>query len=86
MVPNLIWAPDFFDPPKNLGSKKFGSREIWSLHENHQMAFSCGAQTSLGPNFLGTKFLRAQISRGPKKSGAQMRSKTISVIASKMSN
>ena len=58
MVPNLIWAPDFFDPPENLGSKKFGSREIWSLHENHQMAFSCGAQISWGPNFSWTKKVR----------------------------
>jgi hypothetical protein len=34
-----------------------------------------------GPNFLGPKFLGAQISQVPKKSGAQMRSGTISVIA-----
>ena len=35
MVPNLIWAPDFFGPqeiwsPRNLGHKKFGPREIWA--------------------------------------------------------
>ena len=38
MVPNLIWAPDFFGPGKiwalkNLGHEKFGPQEIWSLHE-----------------------------------------------------
>jgi hypothetical protein len=59
MVPNLIWAPDFFGP-----------QEIWSPHKNHHMAFSCGAQTSW-----------AQISQGPKKSGAQMRPGPISGIA-----
>ena len=70
MVPNLIWAPDFFGPqeiwsPKNLGCKKFGPWEIWTPHKNHYMAFSC----------------RGQIYRGPKKSGAQMRMGTISAVA-----
>ena len=32
-----------------------------------------------GPHFLGTKFFEDQISKGPKISGAQMRSETISV-------
>ena len=63
MVPDLIWAPDFFGP------EKLKLREIWSLHENHYMAFSW------------PKFLRAQISWGPKMSGAQMRLGTISVTA-----
>ena len=35
MVPDLIWAPDFFCPHKiwalrNLVAKKFGPREIWA--------------------------------------------------------
>ena len=38
-------------------------------------------EISRGSNFLGTKFLGAQISQGPNKSGAQMRSGTISVTA-----
>ena len=37
MVPDLIWAPDFFGPQeiwalRNLGPEKFGPQEIWSLH------------------------------------------------------
>ena len=86
MVLNLIRAPDFFYPqeiwvPRNLGLKNFGPPEIWaqrnlSPNENHYMAFSCGAQTSQGPNFLP---LGAQISWGPKNSGAKIRSWTISV-------
>ena len=79
MVPDLIWAPDFFGPqeiwaPWNLGPVKFGPREIWSLHENYYIAFSCrnqltkflGDQISWGPNFSGTKFLGDQKSQGPK--------------------
>jgi hypothetical protein len=38
-------------------------------------------QKGAGPTFLGHKFLGDQISWGPKKSGAQMNSGTISVIA-----
>ena len=52
--PQEIWCP------RNLGLKKFGPWEIWAPHENHHMAFLCGAQTSRRPNFLGTK------SQGPK--------------------
>jgi hypothetical protein len=58
MVPNHVWAPNFFGP-----------KEIWSLHENHYMAFLCRDQVSWGQNFSG-----------PKKSGAQKRLATISVI------
>ena len=50
---------------RNLGPEKYGPQEIWFLYENHHTTFSCGAQTSRGPNFLGPKFLRAQISQGP---------------------
>ena len=40
MVPNLIWAPDFFGPqevwaPRNMDPKKFGPP-----HESHHIAFS----------------------------------------------
>ena len=65
MVPNLIWAPDFFGPQEVLVPEKYRLRENWSLHENHHMTFSFGDQ----------------ISRGTKKSGYQMRSVTISVTA-----
>ena len=63
MVPNLIWSPDFFGPqeiwaPRSLVPEKYGPQEIWSLHENHDMAFSCRAQISRGPNFLGPKKVR----------------------------
>ena len=73
MVPNLIWAPDFFGPqdiwsPRNLGPEKFGPQECWSLHEDAKyiMIFMQGI------NYSGPKFLRDQISWGPKMSGAQM--------------
>ena len=81
VVSNLIWAPDFFGPreiwaPRSLVPEEYGPQEIWSPHENHHMAFFMQ-----GPNFLGSKFLGDQISWGPKKSGAQMRTGTISVVA-----
>ena len=77
MVPDHVWAPEFFGPqeiwsPRNLCHEKFGPSEVWSLHENHYMAF-----------YAGTKLLGAQIYRGPKKSRAQMRSGTISVRTAK---
>ena len=64
MVPNLIWAPDFFGPQET----------------SHHIAFSCGTQTSCNPNFSGSKSLGAQISQGPEKSEAQMRLGTIFLI------
>jgi hypothetical protein len=64
MVPDLIWAPDFFGPqeiwsPSSLVPKKFGTREmwsqeIWSQYENGSIIFMRGS------NFLGPK------SQGPK--------------------
>ena len=74
MVPDFIWASDFFGPqeiwsPRNLAPEKFGPRMriiIWP-----DPAFSCRDQVSWGPNLSETKFCGAQISRGPKKSGAQ---------------
>jgi len=73
MVPNLIWAPEFFGPqeiwaPRNLGPKKIEPLMkiiTWLFHVGHKFF----------------KVLGAQISCGPKKSGAQMRLGTISVIA-----
>ena len=67
MVPDLIWAPDCFGPqeiwfPRNLVLKKFGLPEIWATI----MIFM------QEPNFPAPKFPSAQISWGPKKSGAQM--------------
>ena len=39
MVPDIIWAPDFFGPQeiwfsRNLVPEKFGPQEVWSLHKN----------------------------------------------------
>ena len=68
MVPDLIWASDFFGPqkigaPRNLDPKKFGPRkvgplEIWSLHEIAIIIMIF----IRGPNFSGPK-----IFWGPKK-------------------
>ena len=60
MVPNLIWAPDFFGPQeiwpqRNLGPKKFGG----PCMKMHMMIFM------LRPNISGTKFLGTKIARGP---------------------
>ena len=75
MVPHLIWAPDFFGP-----------QEIWSLRNLVPKKFGSLIKMPYNDFYAGPKFLRDQISRGltswdPKKSGAQMRSGTISVIA-----
>ena len=95
MVPDLIWAPrslgpkkfaNFFIPVKNdqyiQGTPwKFEpciKIIIWQFHERTKLL---GDQTSRGPNFLGPKFLRDQISWWPKNSGAKMESGTISVVA-----
>ena len=64
MVPDHIWAPDFFGPQEiwalgNLGAGKFGSC----------MKIIIVAQISGSPNFLRTKFLGNEISWGPKQSG-----------------
>ena len=85
MVPDLIWAPDFFGPQeiwslRNLGPTKVGSCMKMLYNDFHARINFLGAQTSRGPNFLGPKFIGDQISWGPKKSGAQMSSGTISVI------
>jgi hypothetical protein len=74
MVPNRIWAPDFFGPqeiwsPRSMIPEKYGFQEIRAPHENHHMAFSCGVQISWGPNFSGPKFLGANIAWGPNLSG-----------------
>ena len=81
MVPDLIWAPDFFGPReiwpwRNLVTKKFVWQESWSLHE--KMPYN--------EFHAGTKFLEAQIHRGQnflgsKKVRAHMISENISVIA-----
>ena len=81
MVPDLIWAFDFFGPqgyrsPRNLVPEKFGSQEIWAPRNLATIMIFMQE-----PNFPAPKFPRAQISWGPKKSGAQMRLGTISVIA-----
>ena len=86
MVPDHIWAPDFFGPREiwtqrslvpERGTKKFvSSMKIitWLFHAGPKLL---GTKISRGPNFLGPKI---QISQAPKKLGVQMRSGTISVI------
>ena len=60
MVPDLIWAPDFFDPqeiwaPRNLGPKKLGPCIKMPYIDFHAGSKLLGVQLSWGPNFLGTK-------------------------------
>ena len=80
MVPDLIWASDFFGPqeiwfPRNLVPEKFGPCMKKPYNDFHA-----------GTKFLGSIFRRDQtswgkISRGQTKLGAQMRLGTISVRA-----
>ena len=72
MVPNLIWAPDFFGPREIWAPRNSGPKNVGPCMKMPYIDFHAGT------NFLGT-----HISRGPKKSGAQMRLGTISVIAPK---
>ena len=76
MVPDHIWAPDFFGPQeiwalRNLGPEKFGPRQVWALQEKandfHAGNKFLGAHISRGPNFLGTKKVR-----GPNVFGDQL--------------
>ena len=65
-----------------LVPEKFGPREIWALR-TLVPSWNCHIMIFMwGPNFLGSKFSGDQISQGPKKWRAQMRSGTISVTAS----
>ena len=79
MVTDLIWAPDFFGLQEIWSLRNFGPKKFGHFYEGTKFL---GDQVSQGPNFLGPKLLGDQISWGPKKSGAQMRTGTISVIAS----
>ena len=65
-------SPWLFWSMRNLVPKKLWPQEVWSLHENNYIAFSCRIQLTLGPNFSGPNFLGDQISwdqvfRRPKK-------------------
>ena len=61
MVPNLIWAPDFFGPreiwsPRSLVPKKFGPRMkiiTWLFLAGPKLLW---AQISQGPNEIGDHF------------------------------
>ena len=55
MVPNLIWAPDFFDP-----------QDIWSLRNLDPKKFVPRMNIITWRFHAGTKFLGAQKSQGPK--------------------
>ena len=66
LVPDLIWAPDFFGPqkvwaPRNLGPNKFDPCIKMLYNDIHAEPKFHGDQISWGPNFLGTKK-----SQGPK--------------------
>ena len=63
MVPNLIWAPDFFGPQevwflRNIGHEKIGPCTkiiTWLFHAGPKLL---GAQISPGPKFSGPKKVR----------------------------
>ena len=59
--------------------KKFGLLEVWT-QRNSVPSWNCHMIFLRGLNFLRLKFHGAQISLGPKKWGAQMRSGTISIL------
>ena len=74
MVPDLIWAPDFFGPweiwaPRNLSPKKFGPWEIWAPRSLDTAWKSCVMVFMRATIFLGLIFLGDQISWGPKVRG-----------------
>ena len=54
MVPDLIWAPDFFGPqkiwtPRHLGPKKFGPCMKMSHNDFHAWTKFLGAQNNQEP-------------------------------------
>ena len=60
MVPDFIWAPDFFGSreirsPRNLGPTKVRSCMKMLCNDFHAGIKLFRAQISRGPNFLGTK-------------------------------
>ena len=63
MVPDLIWAPDFFSSqeilaPQNLGPNKLGPCIKMPYNDFHAGIKFPGDQISWGPNFSGTKKVR----------------------------
>ena len=67
-------APDFFDPqeiwsPRNVGPEMIGPCMKMPYNDFHTSTKFLGAQISRGPNFSGPKFLGVQISLGPKSQG-----------------
>ena len=79
MVPDLIWAPDFFGPQEIWSPRSMAPHEPYD--DFHAGLKFLGDQISKGPNLLGPKSLRAQTCCELKNSWAQMRLGTISVIA-----
>ena len=72
MVPRSHLGPWLFWSPRNLVPNKFSPWEIWAPRMSVS-AWICYKMIFMeGLNFSGPKFLRAQISWGPKKSGAQL--------------
>ena len=55
MVPDLIWAPDFFGP-----------QEIWALRNLVPKKFGPRMKIIIWHFYAGTKFLGDQKSQGPK--------------------
>ena len=74
-VHNLIWSPR---------PEKFGPQEVWSLRNLVPKKFESRIKIITWLFHAGAKFLKDQIFWGPKKSGANMWSETISVIAPKI--
>ena len=54
MVPDLVWAPDFFGPQEIWSQINFGPKNVGTFMKMVYNDFHAG-----------TKFLGAQISRGP---------------------
>ena len=62
MVPEHIWAPDFFSPLENWALRNLGPNKFGPCMKMPYNDFHLGVQISRGLNFLETK-----------KSGAQLR-------------
>ena len=58
MVPDLIWAPDFFGPQEIWSPSKFGPSIKKPCDDFRVGTKFIGVHTSWGPNFSGTKKVR----------------------------
>ena len=65
MVPDLIWAPDFF-VPREICSPRFGPQEIWSPRTLGPTKVGSCMNMLYNDFHAGPKFLGDQKSQGPK--------------------